>query len=126
MRALIILIHRAPAKRESRTCHGQSRTSYIMALNRAGRRILVAPQSTVPISLWPRILAKSSNNADVLYHFLRQNRIRVCSTRKLLLVLESASVTTRATLNRRRRLKRTCSEASRTSLSGKDLIFLYT
>jgi hypothetical protein len=48
----------------------------IMTLNGAGRRILVSPQATVPISLWPCILAKSSSNPDVLsFSFVR---IRHC------------------------------------------------
>jgi len=42
-----------------------------LALNRGGKRILKY-EGHVPSSLWPRILARSSNNLDVIYHFLRE------------------------------------------------------
>jgi hypothetical protein len=44
---------------------------YQMALNRAGKRILKS-QGHVPDSLWPLVLAGSSNNPDALYFFLRE------------------------------------------------------
>jgi Ran GTPase-activating protein (RanGAP) involved in mRNA processing and transport len=45
----------------------------LLALNRGGRRLLSATgESVPPLNYWPRILAKSSDNADVLFHFLRE------------------------------------------------------
>jgi hypothetical protein len=45
----------------------------LLALNRGGRRLLSATgESVPPLNQWPRILARSSNNADVLFHFLRE------------------------------------------------------
>lgn len=45
---------------------------YLTALNRGGRRILKSDENRVPNSLWPLILAKSSNIPNVLYYFLRK------------------------------------------------------
>jgi hypothetical protein len=47
------------------------KVGYLLLLNRGGRRIL-SSRSHVPLSYWPRILAKSSSKADVLFFFLRQ------------------------------------------------------
>lgn len=47
-----------------------SKVFRLMELNRAGRKILGS--HNVPRSLWPHILAKSSNERDVLYFFLRE------------------------------------------------------
>jgi hypothetical protein len=45
----------------------------LLALNRGGRRLLYATgESVPPLNYWPRILARSSDNADVLFHFLRK------------------------------------------------------
>jgi Ran GTPase-activating protein (RanGAP) involved in mRNA processing and transport len=45
----------------------------LLALNRGGRRLLSATgESVPPLTYWPRILARSSDNADVLFHFLRE------------------------------------------------------
>ena len=45
----------------------------LLALNRGGRRLLSATgESIPPLNYWPRILARSSNNADVLFYFLRE------------------------------------------------------
>jgi Leucine-rich repeat (LRR) protein len=45
----------------------------LLALNRGGRRLLSATgESVPPLNYWPRILARSSNNVDVLFHFLRE------------------------------------------------------
>jgi hypothetical protein len=45
----------------------------LLALNRGGRRLLFATgESVPPLNYWPRILARSSDNADVLFHFLRE------------------------------------------------------
>lgn len=40
-------------------------------LNKGGRRIL-ASQEPLPLSFWPQLLAKSSNEPDILYYFLQQ------------------------------------------------------
>jgi hypothetical protein len=45
----------------------------LLALNRGGRRLLsAAGESVPPLNYWPRILARSSDNADVLFYFLRE------------------------------------------------------
>ena len=45
----------------------------LLALNRGGRRLLSAMgESFLPLNYWPRILARSSNNADVIFNFLRE------------------------------------------------------
>jgi Leucine-rich repeat (LRR) protein len=45
----------------------------LLALNRGGRRLLsMTGNSVPPLNYWPRILARSSDNADVLFHFLRE------------------------------------------------------
>jgi hypothetical protein len=45
----------------------------LLALNHGGRRLLSATgESVPPLNYWPRILARSSDNADVLFHFLRE------------------------------------------------------
>jgi hypothetical protein len=45
----------------------------LLALNCGGRRLLSAMgESAPPLNYWPRILARSSDNADVLFHFLRE------------------------------------------------------
>jgi Ran GTPase-activating protein (RanGAP) involved in mRNA processing and transport len=45
----------------------------LLALNHGGRRLLSATGENVPpLNYWPRILARSSDNADVLFHFLRE------------------------------------------------------
>jgi hypothetical protein len=45
----------------------------LLALNRGGRRLLSATgESVPPLNYWPRILARSSDTADVLFHFLRE------------------------------------------------------
>jgi Ran GTPase-activating protein (RanGAP) involved in mRNA processing and transport len=45
----------------------------LLDLNRGGRRLLSATgESVPPLNYWPRILARSSDNADVLFHFLRE------------------------------------------------------
>jgi hypothetical protein len=45
----------------------------LLALNRSGRRLLSATgESVPPLNYWPRILAKSSDNADVLFSLLRE------------------------------------------------------
>jgi hypothetical protein len=45
----------------------------LLDLNRGGRRLLSATgESLPPLNYWPRILARSSDNADVLFHFLRE------------------------------------------------------
>jgi hypothetical protein len=45
----------------------------LLALNRGGRRLLSATgESVPPLNYWPRILERSSDNADVLFHFLRE------------------------------------------------------
>jgi hypothetical protein len=44
----------------------------LLALNRGGRRLLSATgESVPPLNYWPRILARSSDNAHVLCYFLR-------------------------------------------------------
>jgi hypothetical protein len=46
---------------------------HLLALNRGGRRLLSATgESVPPLNYWPRILARSSDNADVLFYFLRE------------------------------------------------------
>jgi hypothetical protein len=46
---------------------------HLLALNRGGRRLLSATgESVPPFNYWPRILARSSDNADVLFYFLRE------------------------------------------------------
>jgi hypothetical protein len=46
---------------------------HLLALNRGGRRLLSATgESVPPLNYWPRILAKSSDNAVVLFYFLRE------------------------------------------------------
>jgi hypothetical protein len=47
-----------------------SRVNHLLALNRGGRRILHAPN--VPDSLWPHILGRSSDDNNVIFHFLRE------------------------------------------------------
>jgi hypothetical protein len=43
----------------------------LLSLNRGGRRLLSATDESVPpLNYWSRILARSSDNADVLFHFL--------------------------------------------------------
>jgi hypothetical protein len=45
----------------------------LLALKRGGRRLLSATgESVPPLNYWPRIVARSSDNADVLFHFLRE------------------------------------------------------
>ena len=45
----------------------------LLALNRGGRQLLSATgESVPPLNYWPCILARSSSNADVLFHFLRE------------------------------------------------------
>jgi hypothetical protein len=45
----------------------------LLALNSGGRRLLSATgESVPPLSYWPRILARSFDNADVLFYFLRE------------------------------------------------------
>jgi hypothetical protein len=45
----------------------------LLTLNRGGRRLLSATDESVPpLNYWPRILARSSDNADVLFHFFRE------------------------------------------------------
>jgi hypothetical protein len=45
----------------------------LLALNRGGRRLLsMTGESAPPLNYWPRILAISSDNSDVLFHFLRE------------------------------------------------------
>jgi hypothetical protein len=45
----------------------------LLALNGGGRRLLSATgESASPLNYWPRILARSSNDADVLFYFLRE------------------------------------------------------
>jgi hypothetical protein len=47
--------------------------NHLLALNCGGRRLLSATgESTPPPNYWPRILARSAYNADVLFHFLRE------------------------------------------------------
>jgi hypothetical protein len=46
---------------------------HLLALNRGGRRLLSATgESVPPLNYWSRILARSSDNADVLFYFLRE------------------------------------------------------
>jgi hypothetical protein len=45
------------------------RIKHVLSLNCGGRRILTA--SKVPTALWPRVLARSSVDPNVLYFFLR-------------------------------------------------------
>jgi Ran GTPase-activating protein (RanGAP) involved in mRNA processing and transport len=48
-----------------------SQVERLLALNRGGRRLLSATgESVPPLNYWPRILARSSDNADVLFCFL--------------------------------------------------------
>jgi hypothetical protein len=52
---------------------GWQQVRRLLALNRGGRRLLSATgESVPPLNYWPRILARSSDNADVLFHFLRE------------------------------------------------------
>jgi hypothetical protein len=45
----------------------------LLALNRGGRRLLSAMgESAPPLNYWPRILARSFDNADVIFYFLRE------------------------------------------------------
>jgi Ran GTPase-activating protein (RanGAP) involved in mRNA processing and transport len=45
--------------------------NFLLALNRGGRRLLSATgESVPPLNYWPRILARSSDNADMLFYFL--------------------------------------------------------
>jgi hypothetical protein len=45
----------------------------LLDLNRGGRRLLsMTGESVPPLNYWPRILARSSDNADVLFHFLHE------------------------------------------------------
>lgn len=48
----------------------RSRLDYLLELNKGGRRILQS--QSVPNSLWPLVLGRSSQSKDVLFHFLRQ------------------------------------------------------
>jgi hypothetical protein len=46
---------------------------HLLALNHGGRRLLSATGRSAPLlNYWPRILARSSDNADVLFHFIRE------------------------------------------------------
>jgi hypothetical protein len=46
---------------------------HLLALNRGGRQLLTATgESVPPLNYWPRIIARSSDNANVLFHFLRK------------------------------------------------------
>lgn len=65
-----------------------SRANHLLTLNRGGRRILRS-ESDVPRSLWPLVLAKSANKADVITSFSRRNP--TSSSRGLLLFCESAN-----------------------------------
>jgi hypothetical protein len=49
----------------------KAKVEFLLTLNRGGRRILCS-QSAVPLNYWPRILANSSDNADVLFYFLKE------------------------------------------------------
>jgi hypothetical protein len=49
----------------------KAKVEYLLSLNRGGRRIL-SSRSAVPLNYWPRILANSSDNADVLFFFLKE------------------------------------------------------
>jgi hypothetical protein len=50
-----------------------ARLHLIVGTVRGGRRLLSATgESVPPLNYWPRILARSSDNADVLVHFLRE------------------------------------------------------
>jgi Leucine-rich repeat (LRR) protein len=45
----------------------------LLDLNHGGRRLLsVIGESVPPLNYWPRILARSSDNAEVLFYFLRE------------------------------------------------------
>jgi hypothetical protein len=45
----------------------------LLALNHGGRRLLSATgESVPPLNYWSRVLARSSDNADVLFYFLRE------------------------------------------------------
>lgn len=48
----------------------KAKAERLTALNRAGRKILNVHD--LPRSLWPHILAKSSDKPDVIYYFLQQ------------------------------------------------------
>jgi hypothetical protein len=46
---------------------------HLSALNRGGRRLLTATgESVPPLNYWPRILGRSSANADVLFYLLHE------------------------------------------------------
>jgi hypothetical protein len=54
-------------------CTVRLQVERLLALNRGGRRLLSATGDSVPpLNYWPRILARSSDNADVRFHFLRE------------------------------------------------------
>jgi hypothetical protein len=45
----------------------------LLALNHGGCRLIsVTGESVLPLNYWPRILARSSDNADVPFYFLRE------------------------------------------------------
>jgi hypothetical protein len=46
---------------------------HLLSLNCGGRRLLsMTGESAPPLNYWPRILARSSDNADVLFYFLHE------------------------------------------------------
>jgi Ran GTPase-activating protein (RanGAP) involved in mRNA processing and transport len=48
----------------------KSKVNYLLRLNRGGRRALT--ETSLPPSLWPTILGRSSTDKDVLFFFLRE------------------------------------------------------
>jgi Ran GTPase-activating protein (RanGAP) involved in mRNA processing and transport len=48
-----------------------SRVDRLLALNRGGRQLLMElEESVLPLNFWPTVLARSSENADVIFFFL--------------------------------------------------------
>jgi Ran GTPase-activating protein (RanGAP) involved in mRNA processing and transport len=50
-----------------------------MQTNRSGRYLL--RQERVPLSLWPRVLARVSEQPDMLYYFLQATQHLICAVR---------------------------------------------
>jgi hypothetical protein len=72
-----------------------SKVNRLLALKRGGRRLLTATGASVPPrNYWPRILGRSSDNANVLFYFLREKPFVILSCRRPVLGHGSASART--------------------------------
>jgi hypothetical protein len=50
----------------------QAKVDLVVTLNRDSRQILISSHSEGPRNYWQAILANSSDNADVIFFFLRE------------------------------------------------------